>query len=257
MVNVRHSRRRAIGCQTSSPHSSARSTAARSSGSAGNSEGSGASSSRRRMMAREPESFSPDSSVRPGTVRDAEAQALQRRVHRRQQLDDLVGNGLHLQRALHRGARVRAVDDVELRRHGTILCRAPRRRRRQHPDPLRDLSRRRARRALALHDRARLHGRRARRRAAQPARAARHRPGRPRRLDRVEHGAPAAPRVGGDGGALPRPPRCSAVGPGHQDRHGAALRQPARDRARPPGQRRGRLRAGSRARAWWSTSAPR
>ena len=46
-------------------------------------------------------------------------------------------------------------------------------------------------------------------------------------------------------------------GPGHQDRDGAALRQPARDRARPAGQRRRRLRHGSRARAWSSTSAPR
>ena len=60
-------------------------------------------------------------------------------------------------------------------------------------------------------------------------------------LDRVEHGAAAGARVGGDGSALPRP-RDAGRRPRHQDRHGAALRQPARDRRRPARQRRGRLR---------------
>ena len=47
------------------------------------------------------------------------------------------------------------------------------------------------------------------------------------------------------------------VGPGIKHRDGPALRQPARDRPRPPGQRGRRLREASAAPAWSSTSAPR
>src|SRR5437660_8103780 len=61
---------------------------------------------------------------------------------------------------------------------------APRRRRRQHPDPLRDLRRHDAGRALALRHGARVDGRRARRPAVRAARAARDEVRQPRGLDR-------------------------------------------------------------------------
>ena len=125
---------------------------------------------------------------------------------------------------------------------------AARRRRRQHADPPRHLRRRRADRALALRHRARVDGRRARRRAAQPARAARADVRRHRRLDRLLHRAAAAAGVDGDGAALPRA-RDAAGRAGAEDRHADPLRQPARDRPRPARQRRRRLRPRRRRRA--------
>ncbi|CAA9487032.1 MAG: Pantothenate kinase type III, CoaX-like, partial [uncultured Solirubrobacteraceae bacterium] len=118
---------------------------------------------------------------------------------------------------------------------------AARRRRGEHPDALRDVPRRRARRALALCHRRALHGGRARGRAAQPPRAARHRPRRPDGLDHLEHRAAARARVARDGPAVPDPPH---VRGGPRDPHGDAHphRQPARARGRPPRQRGGRLR---------------
>ena len=59
--------RRAIGCSTSSPHSSASPTDLRSFSSAGSSGGSGTASSSARMISREPMILRP-SSFRPGTV---------------------------------------------------------------------------------------------------------------------------------------------------------------------------------------------
>ena len=82
---------------------------------------------------------------------------------------------------------------------------AARRRRRQHPDALRHVPRRRARRALALRDRARVDRRRARLDDAQPARAARDRARGHQLVDRVLDGAGARARVARDGRALPRP----------------------------------------------------
>ena len=91
----------------------------------------------------------------------AEAQPLLRHVQRGRHLVQSVRLALQLQRALRADARMRAVDDVERVRHRASIGRAatrrarrfsaryfpahaPRRRRRQHADPLRHLRRRRA-----------------------------------------------------------------------------------------------------------------
>ena len=85
---------------------------------------------------------------------------------------------------------------------------------------------RRARRALALRDGARLDGRRARRRAAQPARAARGDVRRPAGVDRLQHRAAARAGVGLDGRALPRA-RDARRRAGTEDRDADPHRQPA------------------------------
>ena len=139
----------------------------------------------------------------------AEAQALQGRVHRRRELDDLVWNALQLQRALHRGAWVRAVDDVELRRHGhdpmRVLLVVDVGNTQTHFGTYRDGELVEHWRFTTVRDS-----------TADELGAVLRNLLELRgigladldRLDRVEHGAPAAPRVGGDGRALSRPPRC-------------------------------------------------
>ena len=114
----------------------------------------------------------------------------------------------------------------------------------------------RARRALALRDDPDLDRRRARRRAAQPARAARAGLRRPRRVDRLLDRPAARARVARDGRALPRP-RDARRRAGAEDRDGDPLRQPARDRRRPARQRGRDPRALRRRRRSASTSAPR
>ena len=111
---------------------------------------------------------------------------------------------------------------------------AARRRRRQHPDPLRHLPRRRAGRALALRHRARVDRRRARRRAAQPARAARLRLRADLDASIVSSTVPQLePEWTRDGRALPRP-RDARRRPGHEDRHADPL-STTRARSAPTG----------------------
>ncbi len=92
------------------------------------------------------------------------------------------------------------------------------RRRRKHADPLRGLPRRGAARALALCHRAPVHRRRARRRAAQPARAARLRLRGPRRLDRLLDRARSSSPSGRRWPSRYLGHEMLAVGPGHEDR---------------------------------------
>ena len=137
-----------------------------------------------------------------------------------------------------------------------MVADAPRRRRRKHADPLRRLPRRGAARALALCHRAPVHRRRARRRAAQPARAARLRLRGPRRLDRLLHRAPARARVAGRWRSATSATRCSRSA--RAPRPGWRSATTTRARSAPTGSStRSRSASASAAPRCASTSAPR
>ena len=178
----------------------------------------------RSRIAREPDELLAVVEAHRGDGARPEADALQRGVQRRRQLDDVVLDALQLERALHRRAGVRAVDDVELERHrpsiwsvagpldsGPRCCSSS-----TSGTPRRTSGRSRAsscvehwRFATVRESTADELGAR----AARAARAARRRARRPRRLDRLLDRAAARARVGGDGRALPRRTACSSSGP--------------------------------------------
>ena len=243
--------RRASGCRTWSPHSSARSTTRAPLGVGGQQRRLRTRSSSARRIAREPASLL--AVVEDERRHRAGAEAQRCTV-------GLCATGMSSTRRYGQPLELRA--RARPAAHGCGARgrrRARRSSRAEHnpaaccssstsatPRPTSAPSRGGAGRALALRHRARVDRRRARRRAAQPARAARPRLRRPRRLDRLLDRAAAAPGVDGDGRALPRP-RDARRRPGPADRDADPHRQPARDRRRPARQRGRRLRAGRRA----------
>ena len=203
--------RRASGWSTWSPHCSARSTCARASWSAGQQRRLGrALVERAQDRARAEHLRRRPRRSTPGTLQPPKRSALDGPVQRPGSSSTRrTATPLSSQRPLDGGARMRGGNGVEHGGHGArehnpaaMLLVVDVGNTQTHFGTFR---RRRAGRALALRDRARVDRRRARRRAAQPARAARPALRRPRRVDRLLDRPAAAPRVDRDGRALPRP----------------------------------------------------
>ena len=244
MVSVRHSSRRAIGCQTSSPHSSARSTAMRSSASAG----------QQRRLGRELLEAAHDGPRAGELLAGLERQA----GHRARRRSAGAATRRASAEAARRPRRERPSSPARAARWRTGASRGRRRASRAWDDPMpcsssstsatpRPTSGPIATAQLVEHWRFTT----VRDSTADELGAVLRNLLELRGIGLADLDASivsstvpaAAPRVGGDGRALSRP-RDAGRRPRHQDRDGAALRQPARDRARPPGQRRGRLREG-------------
>ena len=257
--SVVHTRRRAIGCHTSSPHSSARSTSARASGSAGKSGGSGASSSRRAQDGARADELLAGLERQPGHRPRAEAQ---RAAGRR-----AAAAAARRPRRARPSCRARAAPwrtgaSRGRRRASPTWARsyadAPRRRRRQHPDPLRDLSRRRSSSSTGASPPCATS-------TADELGAALRNLLELRGIGLADLTASIVSstvpqlraRVAGDGRRATSTTRMLVVGPGL--RTGMALRydNPREIGARPPGQRRRGLRPRQAAPASSSTSAPR
>ena len=216
------------------------------------------------MIAREPTSaLAVDAHARHG--RAAVAQRADDELAHRQQVDALVVDRLQRQRDLDgvardasRAARTAWPSLVGIGSPSIMVADAARRRRRQHPDPLRHVP---TASELVEHWRFAT----VRQSTADELGAALRNLlelrgygfDDLRGVDRLLDRAAARARVDGDGQPLPGP-RDARRRPGHEDGHGDPLRQPARDRRRPARQRRRDPRALRRARrcAWTSARRP-